>query len=162
MAIIKNTNNALRTQLRSQYSVDRVAKSIFCLAYIVDKPGVSPAEGKVSFSPTNKPSQVTSITVNVVALSGANLKDFYDYYTEGTITFHDKPIADNFASFKIGSRTIADDGKTVTFTIPQVLASDAISIFKQNMQLCLIMGAAPTSEAFEVIDGGYFGTQAPT
>ena len=160
MAIIKNTNNALRTQLRSQYSVDRVAKSIFCLAYIVDKPGVTPAEGKVSFSPTNKPSQVTSIVVNTTTLSGANLKDFYNFTTEGSITFHDKPIADNFAAFKIGGRTLSSDEKTVTFSVPQVLASDALSIFKQNMQVCLIMHPAPTSEAFGVIDGGYFGTTA--
>ena len=161
MAIIKNTNNALRTQLRSQYAVDRVAKSIFCLAYVVDKPGVTPAEGKVSFSPTNKPAQVTPIVLNVVALSGANLKEYYDFYTEGSIIFHDKPIADNFVSFKIGSRTISEDEKTVTFTVPQVLASDAISIFKENMQVCVVMGPAPTSEAFGAIDGGYFGTTAP-
>lgn len=161
MAIIKNTNNSLRQQLRSQYSVDRVAKSIFCLAYVIDKPGVNPAEGKISFTPTNKPAQVTSVVINTTALSGANLRDYYDFYTEGSITIHDKPIADNFAAFKIGSRTISDDGKTVTFTIPQVLASDAISIFKENSQVCLVMGPAPTSEALGTIDGGYFGTAAP-
>tara|TARA_Y100001972_G_C7662263_1_gene334221 strand:+ start:327 stop:809 length:483 start_codon:yes stop_codon:yes gene_type:complete len=160
MAIIKNTNNSLRTQARSQYAVDRVAKSIFCLAYAVDKPGIVPSEGKISFSPTNKPAQVTSIVVNTTSLSGANLKDFYNFYTEGSITFHDKPLADNFATFKVGSRTMSDDEKTVTFTVPQVLASDAISIFKQNMQVCLVMGPAPTSEAFITIDGGYFGTPA--
>ena len=158
MAILKNTNNSLRAQSRSQYAVDRVAKSIFCLAYTIDKPGITPASGKISLFPTSKPAQVTSMVISTTSILGINLKNYYDFYTEGSITLYDKPLADNFASFKIGSRTISDDEKFVTFSVPQVLASDAISIFKQNMQVCLVMGPAPTSEAFLTIDGGYFGT----
>lgn len=156
MPIIKNTNNSLRAQVRSQYAVDRVAKSIFCIPYVIDKPGVRPAEGKISLTPTNKPSQTTSIELNVTTITGASLLELFNFYTEGSLIISERAIAENFAAFKVGSRTIAADNQTVTFEIPTILASDAISIFPENSQVCLQIGPAPTSEALTIVDGGYY------
>jgi len=154
MGIIKSTNNNLALQLRSQYPVDRVSKSTFCLAYSVDEPDVVPQKGKISFGPTLKPSQVTTIRISHTALLGADMANFLNFSTEGGLMIYLKPNADNFAAFKIS--TITDLGSAVEYGISEILSSDAISIFEVNSQVCLEPLPAPTSEALTTIDGGYY------
>ena len=156
MPILKSTNSKLRLQLNSQYPADRVPKSIFCTPYAVNKPNNAPPEGKLSFTPTNKPSQVTSIQLNAVTLLGANLKTFYEFATEGSLTIYERANADNSVTFKISNPTSIQFGKIIQFTIADILAADAVSFFPENTQVCIALSPAPTTEAFTVVDGGYY------
>jgi hypothetical protein len=156
MPILKSGNNKLRLQLNSQYPADRVPKSIFCVPYGVGVPGVSPPEGRISFSPTSKPVEVTSIQLNNTTLLGSNLKSYFDFTTEGSLLIYERANADNSVIFKIDNPQSINGGKITQYDIPEVLSSDAVSFFSENTQVCVQVFPSPTEEALTVIDGGYY------
>jgi len=156
MAIIKSTNNKLRSQVNSQYKTDRVPKSIFCILYGIDKEGATPSSGKLAIGPTRKPSQATSIQINTTTLTGANVNEFLKFSTEGSLIIYEKALADNFTSFKVKRNSTFSNDEVAYYDIPKVLSSDAISILTVNSQVCVNFIPAPTSEAFGTVDGGYY------
>jgi hypothetical protein len=156
MPILKTANNKLRLQLNSQYPADRVPKSIFCVPYAIGAPQISPSEGKISFSPTNKPSQVTSIQINNTTLLGSDLKTFFDFTTEGSLIIYERANADNSIILKINSPQSLSNSTITQYSIPEILSYDAVSFFNENTQVCIFVLSAPTSEALTSIDGGYY------
>lgn len=67
MAILKSTNSRLTSQLKSPYAADRVPKSILCVLYGINKPNTTPLLGHISFSPNNKPDQITSLRISTTS-----------------------------------------------------------------------------------------------
>ena len=154
MGIIKNTNSRLNIQLKAQYPADKVSKSTFCLAYAIDEPQSTPGKGKISFTPLNKPDQVTKLTISHTALMGADMKEYLNITTKGTLTLYFKPNADNFAAFEISSAT--DLGSSTEFSISKILSSDALSVLNVGDQVCITLNSINDAEIIGVIDGGYY------
>ena len=154
MGIIKNTNSKLNLQLKAKYPVDRVSKSTFCLAYAIDDPQSTPGKGKISFTPLNKPDQVTKLTISHTALMGADMKEYLNITTKGTLTLYFKPNADNFAAFELSSPI--DLGSATEFSVSKILSSDALSILNGGDQVCITLNSINDAEIIGVIDGGYY------
>ena len=117
MPIIKTTNSRLKSQLNSQYPVDRVPKSIICIPYFVGDNNITPSEGGISFFPNSKPQQVTSLIINSTTLLGSNLQNLYEFSTEGALMVYERANADNFVLFKINNLTKIDGGKSRQYKI---------------------------------------------
>jgi len=156
MAIIKSNSNALRLQLKNNFPTDRVGKSVQCLPYAVGDDARTPPPGRISFFPRPKPIEVTAIRVASTTILGNDISQFLEYTTEGGLVISYRDEADYFSAFQLSSVEILDDGKAVEYTISDVLNSDGVSFFPHGKQICLSALPAPLSDAFSIIDGGYY------